>query len=123
MENEIDIAAGVTSLETFDGIDIRAGRVVSCEPFPEARKPAYKLTIDFGPLGLKRSSAQLTQIYSPEELIGSLVIAVVNFPTRRIAGFQSEVLVLGLPGEGLARRGAVVLVRPDRDVEPGARLF
>jgi tRNA-binding protein len=114
---------GQVTLDDFDKIDIRAGRVVACEQFPEARKPSYKLTIDFGPLGTKRSSAQLTHFYSPEELVGTMVLAVVNLPPRRIAGFPSEVLVLGLPGEGTERHGAVVLLRPDRDVEPGARVF
>ena len=123
MESELDLAPGQVTIETFDQIDVRAGRVIACEPFPEARKPSYKLTIDFGPLGVKHSSAQLTHFYSPEELVGSTVLAVVNFPPRRIAGFPSEVLVLGLPGEGVIRQGSVVPVRPDRDVEPGARLF
>jgi tRNA-binding protein len=123
MEGELDMAPGQVTIEAFDEIDIRAGRVISCEPFPEARKPSYKLTIDFGPLGVKRSSAQLTHFYTPEELVGSTVLAVVNFPPRRIAGFPSEVLVLGLPGEGITRQGSVVLIRPDREVELGARLF
>ena len=123
MDGELDLAPGQVTIDTFDEIDIRAGRVISCEPFPEARKPSYKLTIDFGPLGVKRSSAQLTQFYTPEELVGSTVVAVVNFPPRRIAGFPSEVLVLGLPGEGIVRQGSVVLIRPDHEVEPGARLF
>jgi tRNA-binding protein len=115
--------ADQTTIDVFDLVDIRVGRVVACDPFPEARKPAFKLTIDFGPLGIKRSSAQLTMFYSPEELIGRLVVAVVNFPPRKIAGFKSEVLVLGLPGEGIARQGSVVLLQPERPVELGARVF
>lgn len=123
MSNDMDMAPGQTTIEVFDALDIRAGRVLACEPFPEARKPSYKLTVDFGPLGVKRSSAQLTHFYTPEDLVGSMVVAVVNFPPRRIAGFLSEVLVLGMPGEGVKREGSVVLIRPDREVEPGARLF
>lgn len=123
MEEDLDRADATTTIDVFDRIDMRVGRVVACEPFPEARKPSYKLTIDFGPLGIKRSSAQLTIHYTPGELLGRLVIAVVNFPPRRIAGFQSEVLVLGVPGEGVARQGSVVLLKPDLDVAPGARVF
>lgn len=123
MEENLDRADETTTIDVFDRIDMRVGRVVSCEPFPEARKPSYKLTVDFGPLGVRRTSAQLTVHYTPEDLIGRLVVAVVNFPPRRIAGFQSEVLVLGVPGEGVARQGSVVLLRPDLDVAPGARAF
>ena len=123
MEENLDRANETTTIDVFDRVDMRVGRVVACEAFPEARKPSYKLTIDFGPLGIKRSSAQLTVHYSPDDLIGRLVIAVVNFPPRRIAGFQSEVLVLGVPGEGVARQGSVVLLRPDLDVALGARVF
>src|SRR5437868_2551734 len=111
------------AIEDFDRVDIRVGRVTACEPFPEARKPSYKLTIDFGPLGVKRSSAQLTTYYTPEELIGRQVVCVVNFPPRKIAGFASEVLVLGVPAEGVARQGAVILLEPEREVELGARVF
>ncbi len=123
MDGNLDEADEITTIDIFDKIDIRAARITRCEPFPEARKPAYKLTLDFGPLGTKRSSAQLTTLYSPEELIGRMVLAVVNFPPRKIAGFPSEVLVLGLPSEGVARQGAVVLLTPERDVQPGARVF
>ncbi len=123
MQSENDETAGPTTIDTFDQVDIRVGRVVACDPFPEARKPSYKLTLDFGPLGTKRSSAQLTTYYKPEELVGTLVLAVVNFPPRKIAGFPSEVLVLGVPGDGIRREGSVVLLRPDQDVEPGARVF
>jgi tRNA-binding protein len=121
--DDISDTAPHTTIETFDQIDMRVGRVIACEPFPEARKPSFKLTIDFGPLGTKRSSAQLTAYYTPEVLVGRLVVAVVNFPPRKIAGFLSEVLVLGVPGEGIARQGAVVLLAPEREVAPGARVF
>ena len=104
----------------FDRLDIRVGRIVRAEAFPEARKPAYRLTIDFGAeLGTRRSSAQLTQRYSREELEGRLVIAVVNFPPRQIGPFMSEVLTLGVPDE----TGAVVLLSPDHDVPLGGRMF
>ena len=122
MDNPQDLAQK-TTIDVFDLIDIRVGKVVACEPFPEARKPAYKLTIDIGPIGIKQSSAQLTTYYTPEDLVGQLVLAVVNFPPRKIAGFRSEVLVLGLPGEGIARQGSVVLLKPERPVELGARVF
>ena len=112
-----------TTIDVFDQVDIRVGRVIACEPFPEARKPSYKLTLDFGPLGIKRSSAQLTALYTPADLVGCLVVAVVNFPSRKIAGFPSEVLVLGVPGEGIAREGVVVLLTPERTVHLGARVF
>lgn len=99
-------------------LDIRVGKVISAEPFPEARKPAYKLTIDFGPLGVKRSSAQITHLYTPEDLVGKLVVAVVNFPPKRIAGFSSEVLVLGA-----LFNGKVSLLSPDHEVPPGSRVL
>ncbi len=119
----LDQAEGTITIDVFDQVDMRVGRVTTCEPFPEARKPSYKLTIDFGPLGTRRSSAQLTAHYTPEDLIGKLIVAVVNFPPRKIAGFSSEVLVLGVPGQGVARQGTVVLLTPDKDVEPSARVF
>ncbi|MGA2013743.1 MAG: tRNA-binding protein [Solirubrobacteraceae bacterium] len=104
--------------EHFTAVDMRVGRIVSVEDFPEARTPAWKLTIDFGlELGTKRSSAQITH-YSREELEGTLVVAVVNFPPRQIGPVRSEVLVLGALDE---QRG-VVLLRPDRGAEPGARI-
>ena len=104
----------------FDKVDIRVGRIVTAAEFPEARKPAYQLTIDFGPeIGVRRSSAQLTIRYAPAALRGRLVLAVVNFPPRQIGPFLSEVLTLGVADAD----GAVVLVAPDRDVPLGARLF
>ena len=123
MADHLDLAGETITIDLFDKVDMRVGRVTACEWFPEARKPSYKLTIDFGPLGLRRSSAQLTTYYEPEQLVERLVVAVVNFPPRKIAGFSSEVLVLGVPGEGVTREGSVVLLTPDRDVEPGARVF
>jgi tRNA-binding protein len=104
----------------FEKVDIRVGRVVRAEPFPEAKKPAYKLQIDFGPdIGIRKSSAQLTTYYRVEELTGRLVLGVVNFPPRQIGPFMSEVLTLGVPGAD----GGVVLIVPDRDVPIGGRLF
>jgi tRNA-binding protein len=103
----------------FERVDMRVGRVLEAEPFPEARKPAYKLRIDFGPLGIRRSSAQLTVHYAPEELRGKLVIAVLNFPPRQIGPVLSEVLVLGVPDPD----GAVVLLEPSLDVPLGGRVF
>lgn len=106
--------------EEFDAVDIRVGEVIAAEPNAQARKPAFVLTIDFGPeLGTRTSSAQLTVHYTPETLRGRRVLAVVNFPPRRVAGVKSEVLVLGVPDED----GAVVLVTPDRDTPLGGRLF
>lgn len=102
----------------FQGVDMRVGRVLAVDDFPEARVPAWQLSIDFGPeVGTKRSSAQITH-YTREELAGSLVVAVVNFPPRQIGPFMSEVLVLGALDDELG----VVLLRPDRDAEPGSRI-
>jgi len=110
----------VVTLDEFHRIDVRVGTILTAEPFPEARKPAIKLSIDFGPeIGVKRSSAQLTVYYTPEALIGRQVAAVVNFAPRRIAGFMSEVLVLGMPDPA----GAVVLLGPDQRVPNGGRMF
>jgi len=107
------------SFDDFLRVDVRVGRVTRAEPFPEARKPAIKLWIDFGPeLGEKKTSAQITVHYTPEALIGRQVLAVVNFPPRQIGKFMSEVLVLGLPDEN----GAVVLIGPGHEVPLGGRL-
>ena len=112
--------ADTVSFADFERLDIRVGTIIEAEPFPEAHKPSMKLAVDFGaPLGVKRSSAQVTVHYSPDRLIGRQVLAVVNFPARRIAGFDSEVLVLGVPDEN----GAVVLVKPDLRVPDGGKLF
>lgn len=108
------------TIEDFERLDIRAGTIVDAQPFPEARKPSIRLWVDFGgTVGVKRSAAQITVHYAPDRLIGRQVMAVVNFPPRRIAGFESEVLVLGVPDEN----GAVVLVKPDLRVPDGGRMF
>jgi tRNA-binding protein len=102
----------------FEKVDMRVGTVVDAQPFPEARRPAYKLWVDFGPMGVKRSSAQVTHRYALGDLVGRRVIAVVNFPPKQIGPFVSEVLVLGVYDD----RGEVVLLRPDFEVTPGARI-
>lgn len=108
------------SYDEFAAVDIRVGRITRAEPFPEARKPAIKLWVDFGgEIGEKRSSAQITRHYTPEGLIGRQVLAVVNFPPRQIGKVMSEVLVLGLPDAD----GEVVLIAPDQDVPLGGRMF
>ncbi|NJK38491.1 MAG: tRNA-binding protein [Oscillatoriales cyanobacterium RM1_1_9] len=105
--------------DNFHQIEIRAGQVLRAEPFPEARKPAYKLWIDFGELGVKKSSAGLTQLYSIDQLVGQQILAVTNFPPRQVANFMSEVLVLGV----VLQEGNVVLVQPDRQVPLGQRIL
>lgn len=109
----------MTALEAFETLDLRVGRVVRAEPNLKARKPSLKLWIDFGPLGERRSSAQLADLYQPEDLVGRLVVAAVNLGTRNIAGFESEVLTLGLPDEA----GRVVLLAAEREVPVGGRVF
>ena len=114
-----DVAPAI-EFDDFAAVDIRVGRVIRAEPFPEARTPAIKLWIDFGPMvGERKTSAQITQNYRPEALIGRQVLAVVNFPPRQIGKFMSEVLVLGVPD----LLGEVVLLTPDRDVPMGGRVY
>ena len=104
----------------FEAVDIRVGRIVQADPYPEARKPAFKLRVDFGPeIGEKKSSAQITKHYRIEDLIGKQVLAVVNFPPRQIGKFMSEVLVLGIPDD----EGEVVLLTPDKGVPIGGRMY
>ena len=108
------------SWEDFEKVDVRVGTVVEAELFPEARKPSMKLMVDFGPeVGTRKTSAQLTVRYEPEGLVGRQVLAVINFPPKRIAGFESEVLVLGVPDGN----EDVVLLSPDHKVPPGGRMF
>ncbi len=121
LQSDTDAPAAATiGFDQFMAVDIRAGRIIAAEPFPEARKPAFKLTIDFGPVvGIKRSSAQIVDHYNVDALVGRMVAAVVNFPPRQIGPMMSEVLTLGFPDDA----GAVILITPDKDVAPGARLF
>ena len=108
------------SYDDFAKVDIRVGRIIDVQPFPEARKPAFKLWVDYGPeVGVKKSSAQVTVHYTPETLMGRQVLGVVNFPPRQIGPFRSEALVLGLPDEN----GAVVLIGPGQDVPLGGKMF
>ena len=108
------------SFDDFLKVDIRVGTVLTADPFPQARKPAYRLTIDFGPeIGTKKSSAQITKYYVPDQLVGKQVVAVVNFPPRQIGPFMSEVLTLGVPDP----EGEVVLLHPSLAVPNGGRMF
>jgi tRNA-binding protein len=111
---------GVITFDDFLKVDIRVGTIVDAQPFPEARKPAYRLMIDFGPqIGVKKSSAQITRNHKREDLVGRQVAAVVNFPPRQIGPLMSEVLTLGFPDEA----GEVMLIGPDRPVPDGGRLY
>jgi len=108
------------SWEDFEKVELRVGRIVKAEPFPQARKPAYILHVDFGSeLGIKKSSAQLTELYAPEQLVGRLVVGVVNFPAKQIGPIKSECLVTGFPNEA----GHVALCVPDKSVPLGSKLF
>jgi len=110
----------MATFEDFQKIDIRVGKVIEVNEFPEARKPSYKLKIDFGKeIGIKISSAQLCKNYSKEDLLGRLVIAVVNFPPKKIGNFVSEVLVLGVPDE----KHNCILLKPDKEIESGAKVY
>lgn len=107
-----------TTIDTFFAVDVRVGRIVTATLNPKARKPAFRLELDFGPLGARTSSAQLTDLYTPESLTGRLVLAVINFPLRRVAGVVSEVLVLGVADEN----GSIILLSVERDAPLGSRV-
>ncbi|WP_077324695.1 chaperone CsaA [Virgibacillus siamensis] len=108
----------MATIDDFMKLDLRIGTVLTAEPFPEARKPAIKLEVDFGELGVRRSSAQITERYDPEQLVGRQVVGVVNFPPMRVAGYKSEVLVIG----GVPEDGDVVLLGPDENVPNGTKI-
>ncbi len=107
----------MATFEDFKKLDIRVGKIVEVEDFPEARKPAYRIKIDFGPLGVKKTSAQLTGLYSKEQLLGKQIVAVVNFPPKQVGSFLSEVLILG----ALNERG-VILLQPERQAKEGGKI-
>ena len=109
----------IISWDDFEKVELRAGTIVQAEPFPEARKPAYKLWLDFGEFGIRQSSAQITAYYNSEDLVGRQVLGVLNFPAKRIAGFESQVLVTGFASD----ESEVVLASPERKVPNGAKLF
>jgi tRNA-binding protein len=119
-EGQSEALSAEITYDDFRKVDIRVGTIVAAEPFPEARKPAYKLTVDFGPaIGMRRTSVQITARYKLDELVGRQVAAVVNFPKKQIGNFMSEVLVLGFPDE----TGEVVLIQPSLGVPNGGRLY
>ena len=115
----MDCSKKTIDIEDFTAVDIRVGTIVDAQPFPEARRPAIKIWVDFGVLGIKKSSAQITKHYQPEKLLGKQVVAVVNFPPRQIGPFMSEVLCLGVPDE----EGKVVLLSPDIPVPNGGAMY
>jgi tRNA-binding protein len=108
----------MATFEEFQKIEIRVGKIIDAKDFPEAKKPAYKLMIDFGEFGIKRSSAQITAVYSKEELLGKQIVAVINFPPKKIVDFISEVLVLGV----ITKDNKVILLKPEREVESGDKI-
>lgn len=118
MQNSKTIEKPPVSWQDFEKLDIRTGTILSSEDFPEARKPAYQLTIDFGVLGIKKTSAQITELYRKEDLIGLQILAIVNFPKKQIANFMSECLILGVYGEN----DAVTLINPERKIANGSKL-
>lgn len=119
-EGQSEPLSAEITYDDFRKVDVRVGTIIRAEPFPEARRPAYKLTVDFGPvIGTRRSSAQITRRYTLNELVGRQIAAVVNFPKKQIGGFMSEVLVLGFPDES----GEVVLIQPSHGVPNGGRLY